>query len=74
MERKGLMATGSKQGDAKPERVAVKPEQMDVKPEQVDEAQMGEDLSNSATTGAERCALTHVHVGAIRPTHPHRPP
>ena len=61
------MATGSKQ-------VAAKPEQMDVKPEQVDEAQMGADLSNSATTGAERCALTHDHVVAIRPTHPHRPP
>lgn len=54
------MATGSKQ--------------VDVKPEQVDEAQTGEGLSNSATTGAERCALTHVHVGAIRPTHPHRHP
>lgn len=59
-ERKGLMAMGSKQVAAKPE--------------QVDEAQMGENLSNSATTGAERCALTHVHVGAIRPTHPHRHP
>lgn len=67
LEQKGLVAPGSKQGDAKPE-------QMDVKPEQVDEAQMVEDLSNSAMTGAERCALTHVHVGAIRPTHPHRHP
>ena len=59
-ERKGLMATGSKQ--------------VAVKPEQVDEAQTGEDLSNSATTGAERCALPHVHVGAIRPMHQHRHP
>lgn len=41
---------------------------------QGDEAQTGEAPSNSATTGAERCALTHVHVGAIRPTHPHRHP
>jgi adenosine/AMP kinase len=41
---------------------------------QVDEAQSDEDLSNSATTGAERCALTHAYVGAIRPTHPHRHP
>jgi hypothetical protein len=53
-----LMAMESKQGHAEPK--------------QVDEAQMGEDLSNSATIGAERCALTHAHVGAIRPTHPHR--
>ena len=59
------MASGSKQVDAEPE-------QMGVKPEQVDEAQTGEVLSNSAATDAERCALPHVHVGAIRPTHPHR--
>lgn len=59
-ERKGLMAMGSKQ--------------VAVKPEQVDEAQTDEDLSNSAMTGAERCPLTHAHVGAIRPTHPHRRP
>lgn len=41
---------------------------------QVDEAQTDEDLSNSAMTGAERCPLTHAHVGAILPTHPHRRP
>ena len=48
--------------------------QMTMGPKQVDEAQMGEDLSNSATTGAERFDLTHAHVDAIRPTHPHRRP
>ena len=67
LERKGPMAMGSKQGDAEAE-------QMDVKPEQVDETQTGEDLSNSATTGAERCALIHVRVDAIRPAHPPRHP
>lgn len=69
------------QAHAEPEQLAVKPvqahpkpEQMAVKPEQVDEAQTGEALSNSATTGAECCALPHVHVDAIRPTYPHRHP
>lgn len=69
------------QADAEPAQVAVKPvqahaepEQVAVKPEQAHEAQTGEGLSNSATTGAERCALPHVHVGAIRPTYPHRHP
>ena len=54
--------------------MAMGSKQVAAKPEQVDEAQMGADLSNSATIGAARCALTHVHVGAIRPTHPHRHP
>jgi hypothetical protein len=58
----------------KPVQASVKPEQMDVKPEQVDEAQTGEDLSNSATSGAERYGLIHVRVGAIRPAHPRRHP
>ena len=54
--------------------MAMGSKQMDAKPEQVNETQTGEDLSNSAMTGAERCALTHAHVGAIRPKHPHRHP
>lgn len=41
---------------------------------QANEAQTGEDLSNSATSGAERYGLIHVRVGAIRPAHPHRHP
>jgi hypothetical protein len=62
------------QAHAEPELVDVKPVQAHAEPEQVDEAQTGEALSNSATTGAERCALPHVHVDAIRPTYPHRHP